>query len=309
MRSNTLRWIVGSLAVAITVLSAVTFTVREEHSALVTRFGKPLDEVSAPGLHWKLPWPIERTTTIDRRTRVFNTRHAEVLTRDKKNVILLSYAVWRVADPWSFYRAVGSMEGAANKLEGLIIDAKTGVLGHYDLSALVSTDEELLAVADIEADLLTAVQAKAKETYGIQIDHVGFKRLSLPESNITSVFAQMRAERQRSAAVFRADGDRQAAQVRAEADLEVARILAEASETAAKTRGKAEAEAASVYAAAHGEDEEFYRFVRQLEALETLLGTGATIILRTDSAPFGLLEAPTLPVPGGEDQEQGDRGQ
>jgi membrane protease subunit HflC len=309
MRSNTLRWIVGFLAVTVTALSALTFTVREEHSALVTRFGKPLDEVSEPGLHWKLPWPIERVSSIDRRTRVFNTRHAEVLTRDKKNVILLSYAVWHVADCWDFYRAVGSMEGAASKLEGLIIDAKTGVLGHYDLSALVSTDEELLAVDDIEADLLAAVQVKAAENYGIQIDHVGFKRLSLPESNITSVFAQMRAERQRSAAVFRADGDRQASQVRAEADLEVARILATASETAAKTRGAAEAEAARVYAAAHGADEEFYRFVRQLEALETLLGTGATIILRTDSAPFGLLEAPTLPDPAGQDQAQGDRGQ
>ncbi len=305
MGSNKLRWIVGALAVAVILLSAVTFTVREQHSTLVTRFGKPLEEVSEAGLHWKLPWPIERTTSIDRRTRAFNTRHAEMLTRDKKNVILLSYTIWNVADPWTFYRSVGSVEGAENKLESLIIDAKTGLLGRHDLSALVSTDPELLAVDEIEAELLAVVQPKAMSTYGIQIDHVGFKRLSLPQSNITSVFAQMRAERQRSAAAFRADGDRQAAQVRAEADLEVARILADASETAAKTRGAAEAEAARVYAAAHGADEEFYRFVRQLQALETMLGAGTTVILRTDSAPFGLLEAPTGPVPADKDKREG----
>ncbi len=297
MNKNTLRWIVGSTAILVVGLSSVTFTVREEHSSLVTRLGKPKAEVSSAGLHWKLPWPIDNTVSVDRRTRIFNTRHAEMLTRDKKNVILLSFAVWRVQDPWQFYRAVGSMEGADTKLEGLIIDAKTGVLGHYDLSALVSTDPEKLAVGQIEADLLAAVQATASETYGILVEHIGFKRLSLPAANVTSVFAQMRAERARSAAKFRAEGDRLASKVRADADLEVAQILAESTQSAAETRGQAEAEAAQIYAQAHGANEQFYRFVRQLEALETLLGTGATVILRTDSAPFGLLEDPGSFVP------------
>lgn len=289
MKHNGLRWLVGGLAVAIVALSATAFSVREGHSAIVTRFGRPLREVTAPGLAWKLPWPIERAVIVDRRARVFDTRHSEVLTRDKKNVILLSYAVWRVDDALAFTRAVGTIEQAEPKLEGLLIDAKTNVLGGYDLAALVSTDPEKLAVDRIERDIHEAVAGVARERYGIAIEHVGFRRLSLPEENLTSVFNQMRAERAKQAAEFRAEGERRAQELRAETDREVAEILAEADEEAAKTRGAAVAEAQALYNAAHGADPEFYRFLRRLESLERLLGAGASLVLRTDSAPFDLL--------------------
>lgn len=306
MGRNTLRWTAGGLAVTLILLSATAFQVREGHTALVTRFGRPVREVASPGLHWKLFWPVDRATTLDLRSRVFNTRHSEVLTRDKKNVILLSYAVWHVAEPWTFYRAVGTLEAADAKLEGLVIDAKANVLGRHDLAALVSTDPELLAVDEIEDELLASVRDTARSSYGIAIDHVGFKRLSLPEENVTAVFNQMRAERQKNAATFRAEGDRQAATIRAETDLAVAEVIATATEEAARTRGEAEAQAARIYADAHRLDPEFYRFVRQLEGLERMLGERATVILRTDSAPFGLLKDAGLDAAGDDEPDEPD---
>ena len=91
--------------------------------------------------------------------------------------------------------------------------------------------------------------------------------------------------------------DKKASEVRASTDLRVAEILAEAAEESARELGAAEAEAARIYADAHSLDPDFYRFLRQLQALETLLGAGSTVILRTDSAPFGLLKDPGLPDP------------
>ena len=304
MKHNGLRWLVGGLAILILGLSSTAITVREGHTVIVTRFGEPRVALSSPGLAWKLPWPIDRATEIDGRSRVLDTRHSEVLTRDKKNVILLSYAVWRVGDPLAFYRAVGTTEQAVPKLEGLLIDAKTNVLGSFDLAALVSTDPEQLAVDRIEEELRLAVVDVAQERYGIVIENVGFKRLSLPEENLSSVFNQMRAERARQAAEFRAEGERRAQELRAETDRQVAEILAEADEEAAKVRGSAVAESQALYNQAHREDPELYKFLRRLESLERLLGAGASLVLRTDSAPFDLLpgereDDEELPPPGG----------
>jgi modulator of FtsH protease HflC len=309
MRSNALRWIVGAVAVAVLALYATAFQVREGRAALVTRFGDPVREVTEAGLHWKLPWPIDRANPIDRRQRVFETRHGEMLTRDKKNLILLAYAAWRVEDNWTWIRAVGSREAAEEKLDSLLLDAQAKVVGRYDLSALVSTNPEQLAVEAIEAELLAEVQGTALERYGIQIAHVGFKRLSLPEENIAKVFGQMRAERAREAATYQGQGEERAASIRAETDEDVATITAAAEEEAARIRGKAEAEAAEIYATAQARDPELYKFLRTLRALETVLGGAgerASLILRTDSAPFQLLGGRLSDQADGRREQEGE---
>lgn len=289
MNRGVFRMAIGALAVVVIVLSSMAFSVRERHTALVTRFGELVRTEAEPGLHWKLPWPIDKAVLIDGRKRVFETRHSEMLTRDKKNVILLSYASWQVAEPELFYKAVGTTEEAEKKLDGIVTNAKIGVLGRYDLSALVSTDPDELQSNAIEAEILSAVQESARSKYGIVVDQIGFKRLSLPEENIESVFDQMRAERAKVAAGFRAQGERDAAVVRSETDLEVAEIVAAAREEAARVRGEAEAEAAQIFAAAHRRAPGLFSMIRQLQSLEKVVGEEATLIMRTDKAPFRVL--------------------
>ncbi len=301
------RKIVGVCAVLIVLLSSSMVLVRERHTALVTRFGELKTVVEEPGLHWKLPWPIDEAHVIDQRSRVFNTRHSEMLTRDRRNVILLSYTLWKVADPLRFYQAVGTIEDADEKLNGLVTDAKTGVLGNYDMSAFVSTNPDELKTSQIEADVLASAKVTALEKYGIELEEFGFKRVSLPEENIPAVFAQMRAERQQHAARFRAEGERDAKVIREDTDVEVAKILAEASEQEKRIRGEAESEAARIYAESHAIDPDLYRFLRYLDSLEVTLGEGAEIILRTDREPFHLLKGQGFsPAPTDDGKGQGD---
>ena len=237
-----------------------------------------------------MPWPIDQIVVLDARKRVLKTRHTEMLTRDKKNVILLSYVVWRISDPLLYYQSVGNIEAGDSKLDGLVTNAKISVLGGYDLSALVSTNSEDLKTEEIEAAILKDVSKNAIEKYGVQIEEVGFERLSLPESNTRFVFDQMRAERKQYAARYRAEGEREAQSIRSNTMLEVAKIRAEATEQAARIRGEAEAEAARIYAEAHRVDPAFYRFTRSLESLEKVLNRRTQIVLRTDTPPFELLE-------------------
>lgn len=290
MLNNLVRYGVGGIVVLGLAFFAFTWQLREGDVAIRLRLGRAVDVVETAGLHGKLPWPVENVVMLDRRKRVLNTRHTEMLTRDKKNVILLSYVVWRVADPLRFYQSLGTVEAADAKLDGLVTNAKISVLGGYDLSALVSTNQEDLLSDKIEQAILDDVVAKANKEYGVQIEEVGFERLSLPKGNTEYVFEQMRAERKQYAARYRAEGEREAATIRADTELEVAQIRAAASEKAARIRGEAEAQAARIYADAHSADPEFYRFKRSLDAMRKVLGDKSTVVLRTDSAPFDLLQ-------------------
>jgi membrane protease subunit HflC len=271
--------------------SACVHVTREGETTLILRFGNPVRIDEDAGLHLSLPWPIDQAVTLDRRRQVLETGHTEMLTRDKKNVLVMSYALWKVEDPLRFLQAVGRLERAPQALDGLLRNAAIGVMGHYDLSALTSTTKEDLHVDEIEAALLAAAAPVARDSYGIAIDRVGLMRLSLPEENISFVFDQMRAERKQYAARFTAEGDKEASRIRAETSLQVSQIDAAATEEAARTRGDADAEASRIYADAHREDPELYRFTRSLESLQKVVGDKTTLVLRTDAEPLTLLKA------------------
>lgn len=268
---------------------AGSLQLREGGAAILTRMGQPVRVLTEPGLHPRLPWPVEDVALIDMRTRTFSTAHTEMLTRDKKNVILVGFAVWRVADPLLFHQAVGSVEAADRKLDGLVTNAQIGVMGGFDLAALTSTDPSTLQREAIEAALLEAVRGMAAAQYGIEVLDMGMSRLSLPEENTAAVFKQMKAERKQFAAKHQAEGDEEASRIRTEAELAASRIRAEGEEEAARIRGEAEAEAAQIYGEAHRRDPDLYRFVRSLDSLDAVVGGQTTVVLRTDSEPFRLL--------------------
>lgn len=280
----------GLGVILILLVSACMFQLREGSVAVVTRLGSPNRIVTDAGLHLRLPIPLETVYRYDNRKRALETTFTETTDRDKKNVIILNYAIWDIADPLKFLQAVGDMQSAEIRLDGLITNAKNAVMGNYMLSSLVSTEPETLQVAEIENAILEMVQDSARDQFGVNVYQVAILRLALPEENITRVFEQMRAERQQFARRFQAEGEREASDIRSATDLEAAQIKAEAQETAARTRAEADAEAASIYAAAHSQDPEFYAFLRSLEALEAILGENTTLVLDTESAPFDLLE-------------------
>ena len=285
-----LRAIVGSLALGAIVFYAMAVVVGEGQAALITRFGRPLRAATQAGLHWKLPWPIDQATWLDLRRRVYETGHTEMLTRDKKNIIARTFVVWRIGDPLTFTQAIGSQGGAESKLDGLLTNAAIGALGGHDLSALVSTNPNDLQVDNIESELLASTAPLALRSYGVTIEQIRLERIALPEANVTAVFEQMRAERRQFAAKFQAEGEKEASRIRSEADLEAARIAAKGAEEEARIRGESAAKIAKIYGDAHRVDPELYKFTRSLDSLDKLVTGSTSLILRTDSEPFSLLQ-------------------
>lgn len=285
-----LRGIAGSLALAAIVFYAMAVVVTEGQTALIMRFGRPVRAATNAGLHWKLPWPIDQASLLDMRRRVYETGHTEMLTRDKKNVIARAFVVWRIGDPLTFAQAIGNEGGAESKLDGLLTNAAIGTLGGHDLSALVSTNPADLQVDQIESELMSSTAPVAMRSYGVAIDQIRIERIALPEENVSAVFDQMRAERRQFAARFEAEGEREASRIRSEADLEAAKIRAKGTEEEARIRGESAAQIAKTYGDAHRTNPELYRFTRSLDSLDKLVSGNTTLILRTDSEPFSLLQ-------------------
>ena len=289
MRERTRKFftIAASALVALTMLYRTAFTIDETQFAVVTQFGKPVRTITTAGL--KLKWPWQSLLSFEKRLMVYNPRPSEFLTRDKKNIVVDSYVEWRVADPNRFLQTVNDLTGAEMRLHDTVWAAAAAALGNTDLSALVSVRPEDVKVQDVMRQVTEQSRARAMEQYGIEIVDVRMKRLNLPAQNRESVFARMRAERERIAKQYRAEGEAEALKIRAEADKEKARIISEAYRDAEKIRGDGDAQSTRIYAEAYSRDPKFYKLVRTLEAYKKVIDPNTTAILSSDSELLKLL--------------------
>ncbi len=292
MKSNIfVRLAVALIVVAVLIFFMIAFQVRQNEKVVVTEFGSPARVIEQPGLYLKWPWPIENVNRFDARLNFYQTRISETLTKDKRNVIVPVFVAWRVVDPRKFLEAIGNVDNARSKLDGLVSSAKNTVLGTYDFNQLVSVNPDEVRLTEIENKIAQSTSAQARDSFGISIEQVGIQRLTLPEVNTRYVFERMRAERSQFAASYRAEGQQEADAIRAQTDAEKTVIIAEANKYSAETHGKAEAEAAHIYAAAHSQDPDFYKFQRDVEALKKVVNQNTTIVLDTNSEPFDLLKS------------------
>ena len=289
MKERTRKFLtIAALAlVALTLLYRTAFTIDETQFAIVTQFGKPVRTITTAGL--KLKWPWQSLLSFEKRLMVYNPRPSEFLTRDKKNIVVDSYVAWRVADPNRFLQTVNDLTGAEMRLHDTVWAAAAAALGNTDMSALVSVRPEDVKVQDVMRQVTELSRARAMEQYGIEIVDVRMKRLNLPAQNRESVFARMRAERERIAKQYRAEGEAEALKIRAEADKEKARIISEAYREAEKIRGDGDAQSTRIYAEAYSRDPKFYKLVRTLEAYKKVIDPNTTAILSSDSELLKLL--------------------
>lgn len=290
MKGNRIiKWMFALIVAAIIGFFGFVFKVNEGEYAVVTRFGAVRSEVTQAGMYLRLPWPFEDVQIQDARKRYLDSGYLETLTHDKKNVIMQTYTIWSIADPLRYYTSVGDTALAETYLSDLVTSAKNGTMGNYDLSALVSLDEEDIKIDEIEAAMLQEVQSHALEQYGIQVHELRLKRVGLPATNVQSVFTQMQADRQKYIDQLLAEGERDAQIIMSESDAEVAPSWPMGREEAAAINAETEREVAEIYASAHSQDPELYEFLQKLAALENSVDEDTVMIITMDTPPFDVL--------------------
>jgi modulator of FtsH protease HflC len=273
---------------AIVLCACLTlFPVRETEFVLVTQFGRPVRTVTEAGLSAK--WPFQTAIYFDRRLRIYNPRPSEFLTRDKKNVVVENYVAWKIQNPDRFVQTVGDAPAAEMRLHDIIWSGLSATLGTHDLDSLVGADAEKVETPALLDRLTTLTDRSALEQYGINVVDVRIKRLNLPEQNKQSVYARMRAERERIARQYRAEGEEQALSIRADADRQKEGILSAAYKQAEDIKGQGDAESTRIYGQAYSRNPGFYKLLRTLESYKKVLDDKTTAILSSDSELLKIL--------------------
>ena len=262
----------------------VSFTVTEVQQVVVTQFGEKIRVITEPGLYFKYPDPIQKTTYFDKWLLEYDAEPEQVFTRDKKMLVLDNYARWRIIDPYLFMQSLQTVDRALKRLRDIVKSELLKELGRHELSEVVALNRESIM------ELVTARCDSTARTFGIEILDVRVKRADLPPENEAAVFERMRAEREREAKGYRSEGEERALEIRADTDLEAAQIKAAAYEESQRIRGEGDAEALRIYAAAYTGAEEFYEFSRTLEAYEQARDENTVLVQPMDTDFFKYLQ-------------------
>jgi len=279
------RFIPGLALALAFILAQTSFTIGEWEQGMIIQFGNPKRILQEPGLYFKVPF-IQTLVRFEKRVLTTDARTAEYLTLDKKRVLVDHVSRWRIQDPLGFYSSVRDQQRAMARLDDLIsARLRQETAEHNFLDFVREKREAIMAVVTKD----TKETAKA---FGIEVLDVRIKALDLPQEVQASVFARMRAERERIAKRYRAEGDERAREIRAGADREREVILATAYEASQKLSGEGDAQATTIYAQAFGQSPEFYAFTRRLQAYEKILSNGTTLVLPPDSELLRYLQNP-----------------
>lgn len=263
--------------------------VREGSCAVILRFGAVRQEITQAGTYLKLPWPFETSVIYDGRLQYLESGELETTTKDKRNIILQSYVVWQVEDPVLYHNSVGVQNAADLYIKETVKSATNGTLGGYKLEELVSLEAETIKIDQIQADILARVQEVCAKNYGVKVTDVSILRLSLPSTNLESVFDRMEAERQKEIDTIIANANREAAQISNAAAEESSQILAEGVKEAAAIKAQTEAEVAKIYADAQSANIELYQFLMSLDTYANSVDSTTILVVKADEYPFNIL--------------------
>ena len=279
MKQNAL--IIGGV-IAIVFLSSSMFTVHMTQNAVVLELSKPKEIITEPGLYFKIPF-LQKVRYFSSQLLDNDSSPTEVITKDKKNLLVDNFTMFKIVDPLKFLETVRGERSARARLDDIIYSELRVEIGTHDLHDVVTeTRDSIMAKVTKEANV------KAAE-YGIEVVEVRIKRTDLPPEVANSIFNRMRTERERIAMEYRSEGKEEATKIRAETDKEKTILVAQAYKQEQIVRGEGDAQATKIYADAFNKDQKFYTFMRSMEAYKKSLKTDTTLLMSEDSDFLGFL--------------------
>ena len=292
-KPKTTKWLIPGILIilAVILINSMLFTVEEDEIALVVRFSAIQYEITEAGLHLKIPF-IEEVKKYPKPKIFYDVTPLTVLTSDTINMIADSYVIWRIDEPSEFFRTVGTVSNAESRLDTSTFSALQRTISSMRQSDIISAYER--SRDQFNQTISDIVRTEARD-YGIEIIDVKVKRFDLPPENEQAVFLRMISDREQLATQFRASGIYDANIIRNETDRDKGIIVSDARAEAERILAEGEEEYMRILADAYNtpEREEFFRFVRGLEAIrESLRGGDNTVILDSDSALAQILAAP-----------------
>ena len=273
--------LVGAL-LALFLFMACVFVVDQRQFAVVYALGEIRQVIDKPGLYFKLPPPFQNVVYYDKRILTIDTAESDrFITSEKLNVMIDTFVKWRIIDTPAYIRSVaGSQQIAVDRINRSLRDALNNEVARRTVADMIS---------GARAQVVENVRAKVDDDsrqIGVQIIDVRLKRVDFAPEVSERVFARMESERKQVANERRATGAAESEKIRADADRQREVILAEAYRDAQLIKGEGDAKAAGLFAAAFGQNPDFARFYRSLEAYRGSFRTRSDVMVLDPSSEF-----------------------
>ena len=269
---------VDAIILLIFIVNAM-FVIRENQYGIVKEFGKIEKVVSEPGLYVKIPF-IQEVDTVSKELQLYDIAKSDVITQDKKSMIVDSFVLWRITDPKVFAQTLNtSQANAEGRIDVAVYNSIKNVISSM-------TQSDIIAARGQELTNYIMSGISSINQYGIEIASVEIKLLDLPEDNKDAVFQRMISERENIAATYTAEGNSEAQVIRNTTDKEAAMLISDAEKQAEILNAEGEAEYMRIMSEAYNDTSkaDFYSFTRSLDALKnSISGDNKTIILDKDS--------------------------
>jgi regulator of protease activity HflC (stomatin/prohibitin superfamily) len=190
------------VALALWIVASAVRQVEQYQRGVVFRFGRVRTEIRGPGLHFIIPI-ADRMVKVTMQTVVLGVPAQGAITRDNVTVTVDAVIYFRVVDP---VKALVNVRDYPNAVSQVSQTSLRAVIGRADLDTLLSDQEQ------INEQLKSVIDAPTEGPWGLRIERVELKDISLPETMKRSMSRQAEAERERRARVIAADGEFQASQ-------------------------------------------------------------------------------------------------
>ncbi len=281
--------LLGVIVAAIFLVAIFSYQVQETERALVITMGQISGE-RGPGLHLRLPLPIQEVVKYDIRQRCFEGNVGgleETMTKDEKNVIVGIYTIYAIKDLARFKNAAKSLEAAEEYLNNRMRTVKGSVIGQYRFDQMINTDPKKMVLSEIEAEMFKQIAPDVMARYGLEVSTVGIRTISVPAKISAAITERMKKERETAATIDKQKGKVEAEEIKTLANEKKREAITNAEATAKKLMAEGDAEAA-MHFAVFNKNPELAAFLRKLESLKRIVGTKTTLVLGTDSVPFDI---------------------
>ena len=286
-------WLAGGL-LSVYIAATCFVTVKEHEYAVITQFGRPVKTITEAGLAVKLPNPVQAVTPLEKRVQMLRLEPSEYSTRDRRNIVVDNYVVWRIVDPVAFMTSTRTTEIAQQRLNTITNSQVGAMLASYPLESILNVDSEQNQLDELFQRVSERVDKVSRQELGIEVLAVRAVKFGYSPRNLKAIYDRMSSEWERLSKQYRAQGHEEAEKIRARTEQEIAELKSTAYRDSQIIKGNSEARAAELYSQAFESHQEFFEFVRTMEAYKAVLDNNSRLILPSDSALFEQLVNPKL---------------
>lgn len=268
------------LIIAVLIISSFFFSVFENQSILITRFGKISKIIKKSGLHYKIPL-LDQVIIFDNRILNISLPAKEIISQDQKRFIIDAYLLYKITDEKKFYEAFYNQENGNIKISSIFDSDVRQIIAQNKLTDLFIQEKKKEILLNISSLVKNGI-----EKFGIELFDIKIVRIDLPSENIDSIFQRMRSDREKEAKLLRAEGEGRYISTLAEIDKESNIIKSNAALTASKIKNNADAESIKIISNIANKDPEFYDFYKSLIAYKLLSENNQNIELTISPKSF-----------------------